>query len=277
MSINKSISETRDVFEIRDTYLKTQISEFLLFKTIGTEYIRTTLSVPPFGHPILHFNINNSDNFYALPKHDINSLLIGQLDRHVTLHPISGLELFVVNFKPYGFYNLFGQKPPSGKENYIEGKEIFGENCINELIKDLKACDNNENKCKLVESFILKNKNKNVKTNSFLDSIVDEIVKQNGLISISELINNKCSIRTIQRYFSEVIGISPKTFTRILRHKYIIQLIYDNPQTQWSDLVFRGFYFDHSHFTKDFQIFSKIKPYQYSFLKTSIVEDLIKR
>lgn len=276
LSTNSDTHITRDVFTVKDSYLKTQIQDFWYFKVVGTGKINTTLSVPPLGFPFLHLQIGTYKDFYSLPNSEINSLLVGQYKKHVILSPNPGLKLMVINFKPYGFYNLFGTCPPSGNINSIKGKDFFGQDKLSKLINDIKTIENDQDKFSFVEKFILENKNPNVKTFDFLDSIVDELVKHNGLVSITELTKNKCSIRTIQRYFSEVIGVSPKTYTRILRHKYIIKLMYENPEIQWNDLVFSGYYFDHSHFNKDFHAFSSFSPGQYTFLKTPIVADFIR-
>lgn len=276
MSTNSDTHITREVFEVKYSYLKTQIQDFWYFKVVGTGKINTTLSVPPLGFPFWHLNIGTNKEFYSLPNPEISSLLVGQYKRHVVLSPNPGLKLMVINFKPYGFYNLFGTCPPSGSINSVEGKDFFGSEELNQLINEIKTFDNDQDKFSHVEKFILENKKLNVKTFDFLDSIVDEVVELNGLVPITDLAKNKCSIRTIQRYFSDVIGVSPKTYTRILRHKYIIKLMYENPEIQWNDLVFSGYYFDHSHFNKDFYAFSSFSPGQYTFLKTPIVADFIR-
>ncbi len=276
LSTNSDTHITREVFLVQDPYLKTQIRDFWYFKVEGTKKINTTLSVPPLGFPFLHLQIGTYKDFYSLPNPEISSLLVGQFKRHVILSPNPGLRLLVINFKPYGFYNLFGKCPPSGKANSIEGKDFFGAHTLNQLINEIKAIDDDRQKFSLIEDFILENRTEIVKTYDFLDSIVDEIVNHNGLVPTTDLIKNRCSVRTIQRYFSEVIGASPKTYSRILRHKYIIKLMYENPEIQWNDLIFRGYYFDHSHFNKDFFAFSSIHPGQYTFLKTPIVADFIR-
>jgi hypothetical protein len=261
---------------VQDPYLKTQIQDFWYFKVDGTKKINATLSVPPLGFPFLHLQIGTYKDFYSLPNSEISSLLVGQYKRHVILSPNPGLKLLVINFKPYGFYNLFGKCPPSGKVDSIEGKDVFGANNLNQLITEIKTIEDDNQKFLLIENFMLANRTKNVKTYDYLDSVIDEVIKHNGLVPTSELIKNNCSVRTIQRYFSEVIGASPKTYSRILRHKYIIKLMYENPEIQWNDLIFRGYYFDHSHFNKDFFAFSSIHPGQYTFLKSSIVADFIR-
>lgn len=275
LNSDSKVNITRKVVDVRNSILKTQIQDFWIFNAHGNNVINSVLTVPPLGFPIMHVHTGTKSGFYPLTNEEIDSLVIGQLIKHADLYPRSGLELFVVNFKPYGFYNLFGQKPPSGDINSRQTHEYFGIDKIQKLINDIKNCDTDDERCLALEDFLLKNKHNDVKKFDFLDGIVDDLVKTNGLVPISKLIKNKCSLRTAQRYFSNVIGVSPKTFSRILRHKYIIQQIYENPEVKWNDLVFRGFYFDHSHFIKDFCAFSKTIPSLYNNLKNSIVAEYI--
>lgn len=275
MNSGSRINITRKVLKVNDSYLKTQVQDFWVFHVNGNNAINPVLTVPPLGFPIMHIHTGTKTGFYPLATIEIDSLVIGQLKIHADLYPRSGLELFVINFKPYGFYNLFGELPPSGNQNSKQGFEYFGNEKIQKIIQDLKNCKSGACRNLILEDFLLNNQRNNIKRFDFLDGIVDEILNSNGLISINDLIKNKCSLRTVQRYFSDVIGVSPKTFTRILRHKYIIQQMYENPETKWNDLVFKGYYFDHSHFIKDFTAFSKTIPSLYNNLKTSIVAEYI--
>ncbi len=263
-------------FEVKHEYLKSQIESYWLFEAHGENFASGFISVPPLGNPCIHFHLEKIEDFYSRENYNHKSIIIGQITAHIQLNPSNKLNLFVVNFKPYGLYNFLGITPPSKSENSFNSAEVFGKEKIEQIILDLSKSKNNEAKVQIIEDFLINNINPAKRQYNYLDSIIDIIVHENGLVNINGLIQNKCSIRTLQRYFAEVIGINPKTFTKILRHKYILNLIYQKPELKWNDLIFHGFYFDNSHFTKDFKDFSSLKPIEYLSQKNSIISEILK-
>jgi len=123
---------------------------------------------------------------------------------------------------------------------------------------------------------LLTYQNKYVKLQPYFDGLVDKMETENGLINQQDILDKNVSVRTLQRYFKEVIGISPKLFCQILRHKYIMKLLYENPEIKWSDIQLNGFYYDFAHFTKDFTHFSGLTPKQYLLIKNSFAAALLR-
>ena len=112
----------------------------------------------------------------------------------------------------------------------------------------------------VLEGFLLDNQKEDVSVMGYFDTIVDKILDNNGLVDINSLIDQRYSLRTLQRYFNKVIGIGPKSFANILRHKLIVEIMHRKPDCTWDDMVFHGYYFDYSHFKKDFTGFANQKP-----------------
>jgi hypothetical protein len=54
-----------------------------------------------------------------------------------------------------------------------------------------------------------------------------------------------------------------------------MELLYKNPEMKWSDMQLNGFYYDFSHFTKDFTLFSALTPKQYLPIKNSFAAALL--
>lgn len=233
------------------------------------------LRVPPTGFPVLQFHFGEYLNFYHHKHFTNESLFIGQCDRHIMLYPARGMKLLGVNFKPYGLYNLFGISPHGLTNSGVESCSFFGENNIKRITQTLKTKGVDKGISE-IEELLLNYQNKEVKPQPYFDSLVDKMEEENGLINYTTLLDKRTSIRTLQRYFKEVIGISPKLFCQILRHKHIMELIYKNPEIKWSDIQLNGFYYDFAHFTKDFTLFSGSTPKKYLMLKNSFAEILLK-
>jgi hypothetical protein len=262
------------VFEVIDPYIKPFVSDYFVFEFKNETRESFRFKVPPTGFPTLLFCFGNKVNFFRHQNLTNESIVVGQLSKHINLHPVNGAKIFGVNFKPYGFYNLLGVSPKGIFNGAMESKEILGENKIQQIELCLRMSDDFTVAIDQIESMLL-GKRKSIPNNNFLDGIVDEIVARNGLVDPYALVDEKISVRSFQRYFNEVTGINPKVFCQVLRHKYILQLMYGNPELKWNEMVLEGFYYDYSHFQKDFIKFTDVKPIDYLQLKNPFAEKLV--
>ena len=60
--------------------------------------------------------------------------------------------------------------------------------------------------------------------------------------------------------FDEVVGVSPKSFARVIRFDQIKNELILNPQVSLTNLSFRYGYFDQAHFIRDFKQFTGKTP-----------------
>lgn len=234
----------------------------------------TEFKVPPTGFPVLLFHFGEEGNFYRHKHFTNQSLFIGQCSRHILLYPSRGMKLLGVNFKPYGLFNLLGISPRNFMNSGVESSHLWGAGRVERVIKILNN-EGVERGVVEIESLLLEYRNGKVKTQAYFDGLVDQLEVLNGLVDLSDLVEKAVSIRTLQRYFREVIGISPKLFSQVLRHKHIMELLYKNPEMSWSDLQLNGFYYDFAHFSKDFIQFSGLTPKRYLPMKNYFAAALL--
>lgn len=264
----------RKILPVKTEKLKKYITDYYIVEF--TSDFNEPMLVPPLGFPVIHFHYGENGNFYNYQNTPNESVLIGQLTKHYLISPHKGLKMIGINFKPYGLYNLLGIKPKELTDACIESKHVFGEKTVFEIRQQLIDL-NNEEKVEIIEGLMIGYIEKTKNTQFFIyDEMVDLMVEKNGMISIKEVVNNKISTRTLERYFSKVIGISPKLFCQILRHKLIMQLTYENQEFNWQDAIFLGYYHDHSHLSRDFEKFSNIKPTHYLNAKNHFSDLLLK-
>ena len=98
-------------------------------------------------------------------------------------------------------------------------------------------------------------------------SIADEIVKaidsSHGDVSMSSLQTQfGISDRTMERMFKEQVGVSAKRYARIVRFRYIFQLV-QKPEWSKAEATYLAGYFDQAHFNKEFKEFSGEDPGTY--------------
>ncbi|MDP3443277.1 MAG: helix-turn-helix domain-containing protein, partial [Ignavibacteria bacterium] len=141
---------------------------------------------------------------------------------------------------------------------------FFGHISVDELLQSLRAAHSDHERIKLVSVFLITHsQNHRQHNNCIYDTLVDQMIEINGLITVEKCLHGKITIRNLERYFKKHIGISPKLFLELLRHKFLLHQLYINPAFNWKDPLLDGHFYDQSHFNRDFQKFSLEKPIEY--------------
>lgn len=235
-----------------------------------------TVDLPPLGFPVIQFHYGLISDFYLKHEWKCHSLTIGQLTHHVRVKPEAGIKLMGIDFKPYGLYNLLGISPQLLKDHAILSCKIFGEEVISRVVNQLKIPQCHESRVVVAESFLKKAAKKiNRQKCHIYDEIVDRMIARKGLIHLETILNEKVKIRNLQRYFKEHIGISPKQFLQVLRHKFVVKKIFVQSKVHWNDPDFDGYYYDLSHFNRDFEKYASQKPVDYKMADYKMADLLI--
>lgn len=94
------------------------------------------------------------------------------------------------------------------------------------------------------------------------------MINNPDLINIEQLATESfMSLRNFQRRFFEQMGISPKLFSRIARFNRAVEIKKTNPDKKWANIAYDCGYCNHTHFIREFKLFSGRSPNAY--LKTS--------
>ena len=64
------------------------------------------------------------------------------------------------------------------------------------------------------------------------------------------------STRRLRRAFDDLIGLSPKTYTQVLRFQRAIRLATQSPDPNWSQIATGAGYFDQAHLIGAFRRFA---------------------
>jgi len=72
------------------------------------------------------------------------------------------------------------------------------------------------------------------------------------------------STRRLTELFREHVGLSPKSYQRILRFQRAVQQMHRGTDVRWMELALECGYYDQSHFVNDFREFSGISPTTYA-------------
>ena len=103
---------------------------------------------------------------------------------------------------------------------------------------------------------------------------IDMIHEHNGTLFMDELISNiNVSSRHLRRIFQEVVGISPKYYSKVIRIQALTKRLVLSSNRPINQIWPEYGYYDQSHFERDFYSIAGIKPLEFfnnfnSFMKS---------
>jgi AraC-like DNA-binding protein len=71
------------------------------------------------------------------------------------------------------------------------------------------------------------------------------------------------SHRRFTQFFSEAVGLGPKTYSRVMRFGRALDRLAAEPALAWADLAVAEGYADQAHFTREFRAFAGVSPGRY--------------
>ncbi|PBG86230.1 AraC family transcriptional regulator [Clostridioides difficile] len=214
-----------------------------------------------------------SDNYTIIPHGSVtlvffydatglHSLLFGPTTKPKTVGNIANRcdVILIIEFQPAGFFPLIGIQQSELIDKVVpfsiintsldlEIKKIFNESLsIDKLILKLEELLISNIKIEYSYEFIL---------------AIQLIIQNSGNISSQEISKKVFySSRHLNRLFNQYLGLSMKSFSRLVRINKSIKLLNNNKTSLMSICNELGFY-DIPHFIKDFKIVCGINPQKY--------------
>ncbi len=220
----------------------------------------------PVGHSLITFILDEQHQLIntQMDKSNIARLnFTGQLDRYHHLMASPSSMVYVL-FKPFGAYKLLGVPQYLLKNQCIGLSELLG-NSVNDLSAKLE--ENAKNPLAVItilQQWLLIQHYRNEKTDiSRISFVCNQILQSDGQATIYDL-NALCGISksSMEQYFNEQIGLTPKMYSKIVRFNQINKYLKNEANASWIDIVNRFGYADQSHFIREFKYFAGYTPSQ---------------
>jgi len=204
------------------------------------------------SHPNVHLVFENGTAMVCgVQTHKFSRMIEGQ--SHV----------FGVKFRPGAFRPFYGSPVSRLADRIIPAGPIFGKGMNSLATILLSSCKENE-KVEAANAFFHERIPERDKTIHLADQLVTRILKDAEIKTVDDLVSRAgIGKRTLQRIFSEYVGVSPKWVIRRYRLHELIEKLNSGEQLDWPQLALELGYFDQAHLINDFKSIVGYSPTQY--------------
>ncbi|HXV63111.1 MAG TPA: helix-turn-helix domain-containing protein [Vicinamibacteria bacterium] len=180
-------------------------------------------------------------------------MLVGQMDRCIVIQPTGRVDLVGVRFRPAGAHPFFRLPMSELANRFVPAESVFR---IEEGLEDSQST---ESRSRALDR-VLRNAVAGNEGDRDLDSVTAWILGADGRVSVSEIARHMgVGSRQLERRFRTGVGLSPKTFTRIVRFQSIFGRAPSDVR-RWAEIALDCGYYDQAHFIKDFKRFTGESP-----------------
>lgn len=187
-------------------------------------------------------------------------ILAGTADSASTVSFDRQIEYFGIRFLP-GCFSYFFKLPLKEVVNHmLPCQDVWG-NRLNDLESRLFEASSFQSKIEVAENFLVQQLvQQNQSPDLRLLGTLSEIYKNQGQFSIEKASGLGVSPRQLRRLFDKHLGVSPKTFARIVRFQSILHSMVGTSKKEWGQLCYDFGYYDQPHFIHEFESFSGVSP-----------------
>jgi AraC-like DNA-binding protein len=202
----------------------------------------------------------------ALPDEQSESITMSNLDGQRT-YPVSivqsgAIDLIGVRFRPGGLSPFLTMPVHELSNAVIEASHMFGA-AAGTLEARLYDCrENPQAQRALLDSFFMAR----LRTDDvypLVQAIAARLAQQpdTSVHTVSGAFGY--SIRSVDRFFRETMGFSPRTYIKIVRLQRALRQLSTDANASLAAVAFRSGYYDQAHFTRDFRAFTGQTPSAY--------------
>ena len=187
-----------------------------------------------------------------------------KINEDINVEYNGNLYQILVEFTASGFYYLFHISPSKLVNNLSNLSNFISSEMNKQLEQELLASDNIELRIKLLEEFLYEKLHSALPFSDYIEKALQIIEEYNGSIHISDLIKELgISERQFDRKFREVVGISPKCYSKILQLHYAINLMHSKKYASTQELAYQAEFYDLAHFTNRFKELTGFTPNEF--------------
>lgn len=180
----------------------------------------------------------------------------------------SGKEsrMLVITFKKGNAYPFYSMPLYELTDYVVDADLIFGDKIIF-LREQILSSKNPAEMFGYVEKFLYaigKNSFDHTSASDCVNFAVTKIINNPGILSL-EMLSDKIgySHKHFIHLFKKHVGVTPKSYMKILRFQKAVLEIEKVPYVNWNCIALESGYYDQAHFINDFRLFSGFTPSEY--------------
>jgi AraC-like DNA-binding protein len=245
--------------------LSRYIRRISVFESI--QNIKYNQKLTPSAYSILsynHFDVPSVTIGEIIKSNEHKLQIVGPKTRDDIVVNFNGkVKQILVEFSATGFYYLF-HTSPSKLINEINSAELFLNFDSPSLEIELKKTNDNSEILSLIETWILGISSNAIPFCDYIEKAVSLLEKSNGSIKVAELSAMIYkSQRQFERRFQELIGLSPKHFSKIIQLHNVINLMQKKDYSSIQDLSYKANFYDAPSFSKRFKDLTGFSPSEF--------------
>jgi AraC-like DNA-binding protein len=188
------------------------------------------------------------------------SFVFGQITKYIEIAPIGISGIISARFLPDGI-SPFIKMPVTQLENRaVALTEVFKDEG-NNLEQEVINATRNDDRIKLIETFLLSKLTQQNMIDIITKSCVDIIFQSQGQISMGALAGKmNINRRNMERRFISVVGMSPKQLAKLARLQATLKMLGQKKFNTLTEIAYENGYFDQAHFIKDLKEFTGMNP-----------------
>lgn len=189
--------------------------------------------------------------------------LSGLQRRHMLIETHDGSHFVAARLKPWGAWRILREpmKDLSCRVPLVD--EVWG-STVRNLSERLHAAPNCFARFDLLEQHLRQRLDRRTSADSGVVEAARRLLGSLGLVRIDSLCRELGTSRaTLNRKFSEQVGLSPKTYARVIRIGAVMARLDTNGLSDWAVLAGDFGYHDQAHLAHDFQEFCGASPGEY--------------
>ena len=223
--------------------------------------------IVPYGLTGLFFNYKGptiqTDEIHS--RRVLPMAFVGGLtDCPIIIDGVGSIGMVAFNFYPEGLYHFVRDSMTQITNNTIDLRDIMGDK-VRIIQERLAETSDNYAKIDLLQQFLIEHlKSKRITYNKALEIAQLKLLASSGNVTIHELIDETgVSISSLERYFRNQIGISPKSYASILRFNNVFKQLKQYNSLKWQDIVYNCGYYDQAHLIREFSRYTGETPRSY--------------
>ena len=214
---------------------------------------------PPTPQHAIHFYPRDAVKTYTsenMVTTSPDSIIVGPQVTKVNIAVGMHHVITSVAFQPGGLFRLLGIPMHELYDQPYDATLVLGKDLreVNEKLREAITALEMKN---IVEQYFLRK----IKISALLPWEHAMKAQLNNPLSIEKAASLSClSLRQFERKAKEVMGYSPKVFSRLIRFSKAYRMKENNPTTNWTSIAHACGYFDQMHLIRDFKEFAGVAP-----------------